>query len=55
MQNRDAKPFEGFWCNFHMSSEERADYKRNEQPLFKIKRAIIESTNMDASDIIVKK
>ena len=53
--NKNAKHFEGFWCNMSQTPEEREHFKKNVQPLFKIKRAILEVTNIDAAKVVVSK
>ena len=40
---------------FHHSPEERDHFKKNLQPLFKIKRAILEVTSIEASKVVVHK
>ena len=35
--------------------QERDYFKKNAQPLFKIKRAILEATSIDASTVVVSK
>lgn len=47
--------FLGFWCNMNQTLEERNAYKVNVQRLFKIKRAILEKTKIDAKEIVVNK
>ena len=47
--------FKGFWTNLSQSKAERAEFKQNIQPLFKIKRAILEVTQIDAKSIVVSK
>ena len=39
----------------NQTPEERENFKKNVQPLFKIKRAILESTNIEASNVVVQK
>ena len=53
--NKNQRPFEGFWCNLHMTVDERENYQNHVQTLFKIKRAIIEATAVEAQNIVVKK
>ena len=45
---KNAKHFDGFWCNISQTPEERDHFKKSVQPLFKIKRAILEVTSMPA-------
>ena len=52
---KNAKHFDGFWCNISQTPEERDHFKKNVQPLFKIKRAILEITSMPAGQVVVKK
>ena len=53
--NKLTKPFEGFWCNMNQTPEERDYFKKNVQPLFKIKRAILEVTSIEAAKVVVSK
>ena len=53
--NKNAKHFEGLWCNMSQSPEEREHFEKNVQPLFKIKRAILEVTSIDAAKVVVSK
>ena len=50
-----AKHFGGFWCNMSQTPEERDHFKKNVQPLFKIKRAILEVTEIEAANVVVQK
>ena len=52
---KGVKPFEGYWCNMSQTPEERDNFKKNVQPLFKIKRAILEVTSIEASKVVVHK
>ena len=54
-EHKGKKHFEGFWCNMSQTLEERENFKKNVQPLFKIKRAILELTNIEASKVVVQK
>ena len=48
--------FDGFWCNFSQTKEERIVFNRDIAPLFKIKRAILEEIDeLGAARIIVDK
>ena len=47
--------FDGFWCNINQSAEERANFKRNFQPLYIVKRAICEIGNFDGTHVVVSK
>ena len=53
--HENMKHFDGFWCNMSQTPEERDYFKKNVQPLFKIKRAILEITNIDATTVVVSK
>lgn len=53
--NKTKELFDDFWCNFSQTPEERAYFKAHLQPLFKIKRAILETILINASQIVVKK
>ena len=52
---KGVKHFEGLWCNMSQTPEERDNFKKNVQPLFKIKRAILEMTNIEAAKVVVQK
>lgn len=54
-KHKNSKYFEGFWCNMSQTEEEREEFRRNTQPLYKIKRAVLETTGIDASRVVVKK
>ena len=45
---KDKKHFVSFWCNISQTPEEREHFKKNVQPLFKIKRAILVPGRHDA-------
>ena len=47
--------FDGFWCNVNQVVEERANFKRNFQPFYKVKRAICEIGNFDGTQVVVSK
>ena len=48
--------FEGFWCNISQSKEDRIAYNRDVAPLFKMKRAILETIDgIEASQVVVDK
>ena len=53
--NKAIKHFEDFWCNMSQTPDERENFKKNVQPLFKIKRAILEVTAIDAATVVVSK
>ena len=53
--NKNVKHFEGFWCNMSQTPAERDHFKKNVQPLFEIKRAILEVTSIEASTVVVSK
>ena len=44
-----------FWCSISKTPEERADYHKNLAPLFKTKRAICETNDIDGAQILVHK
>ena len=47
--------FDGFWCNINQSAEDRANFKRNFQPLYTVKRTICEIGNFDGTQVVVSK
>ena len=49
------KRYESFWCSINKTPEERADYQKNWAPLFKAKRAIYETNDIDGTQIVVHK
>ena len=55
-RNKAATHFPGFWCNISQTEEERKAFKTNLQPLFKVKRAIIETVDgISPRDIVIDK
>lgn len=52
---KDKKPFDKCWCNFSQTPKEHANFKQHVQPLFKIKRAVLEVADIEAKNIVVKK
>ena len=47
--------FKSFWCNWSQTEDERREYGEKYRHLFKIKRAIIEITVVEADNIVVNK
>ena len=52
---KDDKPFDDFWCNFSQTKAERDKFKANIQPLFKIKRALLETTSIRPETVVINK
>ena len=51
--HRDRKIFDGYWCNIAQTEDEREEYRKNIQSLSKIKRTILELTDIDSKSIVV--
>ena len=55
---RDAKTspgyFNKFWRNFSQSKESRDEYNQHFRHLFKVKRALLETTELKAENVVVK-
>ena len=47
--------FDGFWCNFSQTKDDREEYNRVYRHLFKIKRAVLETTALNADQVVVHK
>ena len=47
--------FKYFWCNCNQTEDERREYGEKYRHLFKTKRAIIETTVVEAENIVVNK
>ena len=47
--------FNGFWCNFSQTPEERDHYNEHYRHLFKIKRAVLETTALREDQVVVRK
>ena len=47
--------YDGFWCNISKTPEERAHFKKYLDPLFKAKRALCSTMNLDGTQVVVNK
>ena len=47
--------YDGFWCNISKTPEERAHFKKHLDPLFKAKRALCSTMNLDGTQVVVNK
>ena len=55
LSHKDEKPFDEFWCNFSQTKEERERFRNTLQPLFKIKRALLETTTIRPEQVAINK
>ena len=47
--------YDGFWCNISKTPEERAHFKKYLDPLFKAKRVLCSTMNLDGTQVVVNK